>query len=85
MSTGPESFPPVLIVSMLFLGIGGAMVFGTGVAILMSVFPASERGRVLGLTIGAVYVGLSVGPFVEASSPSIWGGGAYSSSMPRWD
>ena len=49
---------------MLFLGIGGAMVFGTGVAILMSVFPASERGRVLGLTIGAVYVGLSVGPFV---------------------
>jgi EmrB/QacA subfamily drug resistance transporter len=55
---------PMFILSMVFLGIGGSMVFGTGVAILMSVFPASQRGKVLGLTIGAVYVGLSAGPFV---------------------
>jgi EmrB/QacA subfamily drug resistance transporter len=55
---------PMFIVSMVFLGIGGSMIFGTGMAILMSVFPASQRGRVLGLSIGAVYVGLSVGPFV---------------------
>jgi EmrB/QacA subfamily drug resistance transporter len=55
---------PMFILSMVFLGIGGSMVFGTGMAILVSVFPASQRGRVLGITIGAVYVGLSVGPFV---------------------
>lgn len=54
----------MFILSILFLGIGGSMVFGTGVAVLMSLYPASERGRVLGFTIGAVYVGLSAGPFV---------------------
>jgi EmrB/QacA subfamily drug resistance transporter len=45
-------------------GVGGAMIFGTGVAILTSVFPAHERGRVIGIVTAAVYVGLSVGPFV---------------------
>ncbi len=42
----------MLIFFRVFQGIGGAMTFGTGVALLMSVFPAEERGRVLGLTVG---------------------------------
>ncbi|HUJ70194.1 MAG TPA: MFS transporter [Syntrophorhabdales bacterium] len=54
----------MFILSMAILGIGGSMVFGTGMAVLLSVYPPSERGKVLGVTIGAVYVGLSVGPFV---------------------
>src|SRR5208283_3973969 len=62
--SGTAFSTPMFIFSMVFLGIGGSMIFGTGVAILMSVFPASQRGRVLGITIGAVYVGLSAGPFV---------------------
>ena len=45
-------------------GLGGAMIFGTGVAILTSVFPARERGRALGINVAAVYAGLSVGPLV---------------------
>jgi len=45
-------------------GISGAMLFGTGVAILTSVFPPSERGRILGLNAAAVYIGLSLGPTV---------------------
>jgi len=45
-------------------GVGGAMIFGTGTAILTSVFPAGERGRVLGINVGIVYAGLSVGPFL---------------------
>jgi EmrB/QacA subfamily drug resistance transporter len=45
-------------------GIGGSMVFGTGVAILTSVFHAKERGKVLGLNVAAVYTGLSAGPFL---------------------
>jgi MFS family permease len=40
------------------------MIFGTGIAILTSVFPASERGRVLGINVAAVYAGLSAGPFL---------------------
>jgi EmrB/QacA subfamily drug resistance transporter len=54
----------MFIICMAFLGIGGSMVFGTGMAVLLSVYPPSQRGKVLGFTIGAVYVGLSVGPFV---------------------
>jgi MFS family permease len=54
----------MLIFFRVFQGIGGAMTFGTGMALLVSVFPAEQRGRVLGLTVGAVYVGLSVGPFI---------------------
>ncbi|HEX2964146.1 MAG TPA: MFS transporter [Syntrophorhabdaceae bacterium] len=45
-------------------GLGGAMIFGTGVAILTSVFPASERGRAIGISVAAVYLGLSAGPFL---------------------
>lgn len=45
-------------------GIGGAMIFGTGVAIVTSVFPPGERGRALGIYITAVYIGLSIGPFL---------------------
>jgi len=44
--------------------IGSAMIFGTGVAILTSVFPAQERGRVLGINVASVYAGLSFGPFL---------------------
>ncbi len=54
----------MLIILRAFQGIGSAMVFGIGVAILISVFPASDRGKVLGLALGAVYVGLSVGPLL---------------------
>jgi EmrB/QacA subfamily drug resistance transporter len=45
-------------------GIGAAMIFAPGVAILTSVFPAGERGRALGINVAAVYTGLSFGPVV---------------------
>ena len=45
-------------------GLGGGMVFSTGMAILTSVFPPNQRGRVLGIAVSAVYIGLSTGPFV---------------------
>jgi EmrB/QacA subfamily drug resistance transporter len=53
----------MLIAFRVLQGIGGAMIFGTGVAILTSVFPVGERGRVLGINVAAVYIGLSIGPF----------------------
>jgi len=52
----------VLIVARALQGIGGAMIAGTGVAILTSVFRSEERGRVLGINVAAVYLGLSLGP-----------------------
>ncbi|MEW6326733.1 MAG: MFS transporter [Thermodesulfobacteriota bacterium] len=57
----------VLIASRVMQGIGSSMIFGTGVAILTSVFPAGERGRALGINVASVYLGLSLGPFIGGS------------------
>ncbi len=51
-----------LIVFRVIQGIGSAMIFVTGLAILTSVYPPHERGKAIGFNIAAVYVGLSLGP-----------------------
>lgn len=53
-----------LILARIIQGIGGAMIFSTGTAILVAAFPVRERGGILGINIAAVYVGLTIGPFV---------------------
>jgi EmrB/QacA subfamily drug resistance transporter len=45
-------------------GVASAMIFGTSMAIITSVFPPGERGRAMGINITAVYIGLSSGPFL---------------------
>ncbi|MFC1798494.1 MFS transporter [Thermodesulfobacteriota bacterium] len=52
-----------LIVLRVLQGFGSAMYVPTGMAILTSVFPPQERGRVIGIYVTAVYIGLTVGPF----------------------
>ena len=54
----------MLIASRLVQGIGSAMTFATGLAIITSVFPPAERGKAIGLVVGMVYIGLSAGPFL---------------------
>ncbi len=54
----------MLIAFRVLQGLGAAMIFGNGIAILTSVYPVGERGRVLGITVAAVYAGLSLGPFL---------------------
>jgi len=61
------AFPPsgsALILFRFFQGMGSSMIFGTSVALLTSVFPPGERGRALGINVTAVYLGLSLGPFL---------------------
>lgn len=53
-----------LIAFRIFQGVGGAMIFGTSVAILTSVYSPAERGKALGLNVAAVYLGLSLGPIL---------------------
>jgi EmrB/QacA subfamily drug resistance transporter len=53
-----------LIAARALQGSAGAMMFGTNVAILTSVFPPARRGTALGWNVAAVYVGLSLGPFL---------------------
>jgi EmrB/QacA subfamily drug resistance transporter len=54
----------MMLLSRVLQGVGGAMLFATGMAMLTSAFPPGERGRVLGNNVTAVYLGLSCGPFV---------------------
>jgi EmrB/QacA subfamily drug resistance transporter len=63
----------VLILGRAIQGVGAAMIFGTGVAIVTSVYPPGERGRALGLNTAAVYTGLSLGPVLGGFLVHTWG------------
>ena len=54
----------LFLLARVLQGTGSAMVFGTSVAILTSVFPPQRRGWVLGINVAATYSGLSLGPFI---------------------
>ncbi len=51
-----------LIVFRFIQGIGAAFTATTGSAILVSSFPPQHRGRVLGISVSSVYLGLAFGP-----------------------
>ena len=59
--SGSETF---FIAMRAVQGIGGAMIFSTGTAMLISAYPPEDRGKMLGINIAAVYIGLTIGPFV---------------------
>jgi EmrB/QacA subfamily drug resistance transporter len=52
----------VLIGLRAIQGLGAAMFVTTGMAIITSIFPPNKRGKVIGIYVAAVYIGLSVGP-----------------------
>lgn len=54
----------VLVALRMAQGVGAAMTAVTAVAVITSIFPPGERGRVLGINVAAVYTGLSMGPFI---------------------
>jgi EmrB/QacA subfamily drug resistance transporter len=54
----------LLIAFRILQGVGAAMIFGTSVALITSVFPREERGRALGFNVAAVYLGLTLGPIL---------------------
>ena len=62
-----------LIVMRAIQGIGGAMIFSTGTAMLVSAYPPGDRGKILGINIAAVYIGLTVGPFIGGLLTEHWG------------
>ncbi len=51
-----------LILARAFQAIGSAMLLANSPAILTATFPASQRGKALGLQATMTYLGLSVGP-----------------------
>ena len=61
---GLASSQAMLIVLRALQGTTDAMMFGTSLAIVTSVYPPSERGRALGVTVACVYSGSALGPFI---------------------
>src|SRR2546421_10069769 len=54
----------ILIIARLFQGLGGAFIFSVNTAMITSGFPASERGRALGLNAVVVALGVTAGPTI---------------------
>ncbi|PKN45790.1 MAG: MFS transporter, partial [Deltaproteobacteria bacterium HGW-Deltaproteobacteria-17] len=54
----------VLIALRVGQGLGSAMVFSTGMALITEVFPPHGRGRAIGYTVTAVYSGLALSPVI---------------------
>lgn len=54
----------MLIACRAVQGIGAAMIAVNSMAMVTAIYPARERGRVLGINIACVYAGSSMGPFV---------------------
>lgn len=52
----------MLIILRIFQGMGSAMIFGNVAAIISSIFPSTERGKALGISITGVFMGLFLGP-----------------------
>ena len=53
-----------LLVFRIIQGIGSSFIFSSSTALLVSVFPQNQRGKVLGINTASVYIGLSSGPFL---------------------
>ena len=64
LMAGLSTSSAMLMASRVIQGVSGAMIFGTSIALLLSVYPAGERGRVLGINVASTYFGLSIGPFI---------------------
>ncbi|MGD0725340.1 MAG: MFS transporter [Spirochaetia bacterium] len=54
----------MLIALRALQGFTDAMMFGTSLAIVTSVYPPAQRGRALGITVASVYAGGALGPFI---------------------
>ena len=61
---GSSSNLTTLILARIFQGFGAAMTQGTGMAIVISVFPPNERGKAIGMTMTVVGVGAIAGPVI---------------------
>ena len=62
--SGLANSATVLILSRGLAGIGGAMLVTTSLAILTSIFYHEGRGQAIAANMAAIYLGISLGPFL---------------------
>lgn len=65
--------PWVLIIYRLIQGVTAAMLYATHIAIVSSVYPPNERGRMIGLSVSIIYIGLTCGPLVGGWLTGLFG------------
>lgn len=70
---GVISWIPGILFVRFLQGVVSAIAAATGPAILAEIVPPERRGRAFGASIGAVYVGLSLGPVVAGFLVEAWG------------
>lgn len=63
----------ILIMLRALCGMCGAMIFATNNAILISAFPHSVQGKMLGFSVAATYIGLTAGPVAGGILNSAFG------------
>ena len=64
----------ITLIAVRFLqGISAAMLYATQVAIISSIFPPAKRGYAIGLTVSAIYLGLTIGPLIGGYAVDLYG------------
>lgn len=53
-----------LLIMRAVQGVGGAMIFATGMALIVSIVPQGRRGTALGIASAFMYFGLGCGPII---------------------
>jgi EmrB/QacA subfamily drug resistance transporter len=64
---------PMIMGLRVISAVGSAMIMATGMAILIAVFPRTERGKVLGTHMTIVGAGSIFGPVLGGAFVGIWG------------
>lgn len=55
---------PTLLAARFLQGVSAAMLYATQMALVSSAFPGKQRGKMIGLVVSSIYVGLSAGPLL---------------------
>lgn len=63
----------MLIFFSFLQGIALAMIFSTGMTLLVAVNKITERGKAIGYSAAATYIGLALGPFLGGMITHFWG------------
>jgi len=69
---GIANSPAMMIAARSLQGLGAAMLFASGPAVVTRSCPPEQRGRALGLLGAATYLGLTVGPSVGGWLTQSW-------------
>jgi len=56
-----DSYLPLLALRLCH-GLGASMLFSTSMAMVTSAYPANRRGLAMGVSVGAAYLGMTMGP-----------------------